>query len=126
MSLVHRGDRPVPLRCVLAATLVAAASCGATAKVVDVIEYHNATLGHYFITSLPAEIVALDTGSSRAGSAPATRSRRTTAVNGTESRLPLLHPAGAGRFALLLGVAWPSARRRSSHVPDVHRRVDRR
>ena len=34
----------------------------AHAKVVDVIEYYNASQDHYFITSLPAEIAALDSG----------------------------------------------------------------
>src|SRR4029077_5771744 len=34
----------------------------AHAKIIDVIEYYNASLNHYFMTSLPAEIAALDAG----------------------------------------------------------------
>ena len=44
------------------AVLGCAASLHAAAQVVDVIEYYNATLDHYFISALQADIAALDSG----------------------------------------------------------------
>ncbi|MEO8752956.1 MAG: hypothetical protein ABI624_09785, partial [Casimicrobiaceae bacterium] len=42
--------------------IVLASSAQAEAKQVDVVEFYNATLDHYFISSLAADIAALDSG----------------------------------------------------------------
>ena len=70
------------------------------------VEYYNATLDHFFTSSLQADIDALDSGR-LAGWARTGQAFGATAAAGpgTQSCLPVLHPAGQGRFALLLGCA---------------------
>ena len=70
------------------------------------VEYYNATLDHFFTSSLQADIDALDSGR-LAGWARTGQAFGATSCGrpGTRSRLPVLHPAGQGRFALLLGCA---------------------
>jgi BNR repeat protein/uncharacterized protein DUF5648 len=66
----HVDDPPIAMRytavpAVLATALLAAVFCTAApaaAQAVTVIEYYNPTLDHYFITSLRADIDALDSG----------------------------------------------------------------
>jgi hypothetical protein len=55
----------VSMRSRIAATIFAVAcatAASAQGTLVDVVEFYNATLDHYFISSLPADIAALDSG----------------------------------------------------------------
>ncbi len=47
---------------VIAAPLLLWASLGASAAILDAVEYYNAPLDHYFVTALPDEIAKLDAG----------------------------------------------------------------
>ena len=49
-------------RAAITAVLAAAASAAGPVGTVTVVEYYNAALDHYFITPLPTEIDALDSG----------------------------------------------------------------
>ena len=60
---------PMLLRALRGIALVAILTAGATgtarAALIDAIEYYNANLDHYFVTTLPVEISALDSGALR-------------------------------------------------------------
>jgi hypothetical protein len=77
------------------AAIVAFAATAAGAKVVEVVEFHNATQNHYFITSLPEEIDSLDAGRTpgwtRTGKHFLANESR---VNGTNPVCRYLIPAG--------------------------------
>ena len=71
-----------------------------------VVEFYNAALDHYFVSALPADIAALDSGNLKGWA----RTGRTFnayagAAAGDEPGLPLLPAARQRRLALLLGVA---------------------
>jgi len=56
-----------PIVRVLSACAFALASAAAQSQPVDVVEYYNAALDHYFITWVPAEIAQLDAGTTLKG-----------------------------------------------------------
>jgi hypothetical protein len=75
------------IRRVLGSLMVATMALGSShlhAKVVDVVEFYNAARDHYFITSLPDEIDALDAGRTRGWTRTGLQFRaQDTLVNGT-------------------------------------------
>ena len=89
------------------------------APTVDVVEYYNASLDHYFITWIAAEMANLDAGVD----ADAVDAHRPhvqgvrDAAGADEPGVPLLHPAGARQLALLRAQRRPSAPRRRRRSP---------
>ena len=118
----------MPALRILLSTLVALALLGtnAVAATVQVIEYYNSSQDHYFISSLPADIQALDSGQFQGWARTGALVRGLCRGHGQrEPRVPLLHSAGAGRLAFLLGVAH-RVRADGGHVPDVRRGIAER
>ena len=71
--------------------------------VVDVIEYYHAGFDHYFITSHPDEIAALDAGQFSGWERSQQSFRAWSGRKPGRPRVPVLHPPGDRRFTLLFG-----------------------